>query len=103
MIPGPWVALLIGLAAFRTFRLIGYDTILNRPRYWFLRKEEAHDPEGRYKRELDIFLHCPWCLGFWVTVAWWGAWQLWPQQTTWFAVPWALSAFVGLLVKNLDP
>jgi hypothetical protein len=102
MIPDWWVSLLIALAAFRTFRLIGYDTILDPVRNKVIKREQAHDPEGKYRRELDIFMHCPWCLGFWITAAWWLSWLAWPHFTTVVAVPWALSAFVGLVAKNLD-
>jgi Protein of unknown function (DUF1360) len=46
---------------------------------------------------VGTLLECPWCAGFWITLAWWGAWQLWPFGTAIAAVPLAASAIVGLL------
>ena len=101
--PTPWTFTLISLAAFRTFRLIGYDTILDHLRDRHLTRRHRIRPEDGYRRDLDIFLHCPWCLGFWVTLAWWGTWLAQPTLTEFVAVPFALSAVVGLIGKNLDP
>lgn len=42
-------------------------------------------------------LHCPWCLGWWLSVAVWLAWQAEPHATLVFAVPFAVSAVVGLV------
>lgn len=100
-IPTPWETLLLALAAYRTFRLLGYDTILNRPRELILRR--AKEEVGKYRREVDVFFHCPWCLGWWMSLAWWGAWMIWPHPVTVIAVPFSISAFVGLVTKNLDP
>ena len=49
-----------------------------------------------------LFLTCPWCLGFWVSVALWLAWLEWPRATLVAVTPFAISAVVGLVVKNLD-
>jgi Protein of unknown function (DUF1360) len=43
------------------------------------------------------FLTCPFCAGFWISLAWWGAWQLSPHWTLVVSVPLAVSAVVGLL------
>lgn len=102
MIPSPYEFALLALAAFRVFRLLGYDTILDRPRERFVRRAK-HEIPGQYRKELDIFFHCPWCLGAWLTLGWWGLWLAWPHATVVAAVPWALSAVVGLVTKNLDP
>lgn len=93
--PSWWEAVLLAGAAFRVWRLLGADTVLDRPRDWLVR---ADDADG-YRQTLDEFLHCPWCLGFWVAVAWWAAWQAWPESVLACAVPFAVSAVVGLVGK----
>jgi hypothetical protein len=95
LIPG-WIGLaLLGLAAFRTWKLLADDTILDRPRertIFLIRKRW-----GRHADYVRLFLECPWCAGFWITLAWWGAWQLWPHGTLVAAGAMSLAAIVGLL------
>lgn len=89
MIPAWWPFLLLALAAFRTWRLIAEDTIL----------------DGLRER-LPIglnFVRCPWCAGFWVSLAWWLAWVAWPHGSLVVAVPFAISAVLGLMAANIDP
>lgn len=71
MIPSPWVLVLLGLAAFRTWKLLAEDTIFDRPRARLLTGHAG----------LDQFVSCPWCLGTWLAAVWWGCWQLWPHPT----------------------
>jgi hypothetical protein len=100
---------LLALAAFRIYRLIAEDTILDKPRRWLLRmgdwREEGDPVPERYRREWAIFLTCPWCLGFWVSGALLTIYALavdWPG-VFWFAITWlAISSLVGLTAKNLD-
>jgi hypothetical protein len=40
------------------------------------------------------FLVCPYCSGFYIALAWWGAWIAWGDSTLVVATPWALSAGV---------
>lgn len=47
-------------------------------------------------------VRCHWCLGWWTSLAVWGAWLAWPHAALVAAAPWALSAVVGLASKNLD-
>jgi hypothetical protein len=102
-----WFALLLlALAAYRLFRLIGEDTILDRPRAWLLRipvdyKDGDPIPDA-YREHLGLFLQCPWCAGFWITLGWWAAWWEWPHASLFAAAPLALSTIVGLTAKNLD-
>ncbi len=96
MTPEPWVFVLLGLAAFRCWWLLARDTILDKPRAWFV---------ARTGRDLPVedWLGCPFCSGAWITLAWWGAWWAWPHAVTVAAVPFALSAVVGVggaLVTN---
>jgi hypothetical protein len=107
--PG-WLAfILLTLAAFRVYRLIGKDTILDGPRSWLVglaRDWKAGDrvPDS-YRPKIVAFITCPWCAGFWVcgvALAAWCAVEQWIGffgfLVTWFA----MSALVALCEKNLD-
>lgn len=100
-IPDWWQAALLSLAAFRAFRLLGYDVILDAPRDVLTRRSKWQ--EGKHRVGLDMWLHCPWCFGAWVSIGWWLAWEAWPHFTMVAAAPFAISAVVGLVTKNLDP
>ncbi len=95
MIPGPWTFALLALAAYRVWRLLAEDSITDKIR-WRIYKATG-------SREWFIeFVSCPWCLGAWVAVAWWGAWWAWPHTVTIAAVPFALSAAVGSAAMLLN-
>lgn len=105
-LPNWYGLILLSLAAFRVYRLLAEDTILDRPRRWLVRlpydwKEGRKLPEG-YREKWAIFITCPWCAGFWISLAWWGVYQITPRWTLIFAVPWAISALLALAAKNLD-
>lgn len=87
--PDWYVLLLLGLAAWRTWCLLASDTILDRPRRYVTTKS----------RYLEEFIECPFCLGFWVALAWWGAWQLWSHGTTIVAAAAATAALVPLIQR----
>lgn len=97
-IPSWWEFLLLALAAWRVFRLISEDDILNRPRRWVLRLdpdwEEGDEPNEEFRFKWSEFITCPYCAGFYISVLWWGAWMIWPHATVMLAVPWAISAVV---------
>ena len=95
MTPQPWAFALLALAAFRVWKLVADDAILDRPRDWLLTRAGTSS-------ELAVFLVCPWCLGAWVATAWWASWWAWPHWTLVAAAPFALSAAVGLLASALD-
>ncbi len=101
-----WYALsLLGLAAFRLWRLLAEDDILNRPRdrlsEWSLL---GHwDREGEPGNPAMDFVMCPWCFGAWIAVGWWLTWIWQPHWTLVIAIPFALSALVGLIGSRLDP
>lgn len=94
--------MLLALGSYRLWRILAADTILDKPRDWLTRRARQQVSRG-YRQQLDIFLHCPWCLGWWISLLWWLAWLAWPHAATLVAVPFALSAIVGLIVRNLDP
>lgn len=83
-IPGWWTTTLLALGAYRTWKLLAEDTILDGPRRYVTGTA----------REL---MACPWCLGFWLSIAWWAAWQAWPHVTLGVSVPFAISAIVGII------
>ena len=88
-----WEALvLLALAAYRVFRIIGDDAILDP-----LRDEVAPFGSARAK-----FISCAACCGFWVSLAWWLAWCAWPFWTLVVATPFAISAVV-MLVAHYGP
>lgn len=115
MLPSPWVGLVLALAAYRATRLVGWDDLppIARARSWALgeRVEARSRPAGQedvyvtlYRRPLLAhFVFCPFCVGFWISVAVYVAWVFEPRPTLYACVPFALSAAVGLLAKNLDP
>lgn len=92
-VPGWWEALLLALAAFRLWKLLADDAILDR---WRDRIMDGHE-------KLEEFVLCPWCLGFWITLAGWAAWQAWPHATLVAATPFALSGAVGLIATHRNP
>jgi hypothetical protein len=104
-IPDWYTLALLAFAAFRTFRLIAEDDILDRPRAWLLRYrgwDGTGPPPKGYRVKWGEWITCPWCAGFWISILWWGAWQVWPHGTTVSAVPLAVSALLALIAKNLD-
>lgn len=105
-IPNWYELLLLALAAFRVWRLLAEDEILDRPRRFILRLGVEWEKEGDpvpadYRGGWALFLTCYWCMGFWVSVAAWGAWQIAPHETLVLAVPFALSALVALVAQAL--
>lgn len=99
--PRPWEATLLAAAAFRTWKLLSDDKILDRPRYAVLNRIQDRYGDDAVDEASD-FLSCPWCSGFWITAGWWAAWQRSPERATAAAVPWALSAAVGAAAHLLD-
>lgn len=106
-IPG-WYALgLLGVAAWRVFQLIANDDILDRPRRYVTRLGSKWQKDGdpvpkEYRVTLANWLTCPYCLGAWIALAWWGAWLAWPHGTLVAAVPFVLSALVVAADKILS-
>ena len=98
-VPDWYSALLLALAAWRVFHLLAHDDILDRPRRYVTRLSPSWKREGdatgeQYREKLGNFLTCPFCLGFWVALAWWAAWLVFPTEALFVAVPFVLSAGV---------
>ena len=101
VVPPAWVFLLGALAAWRVWKLLSTDDILD---YWNLRDRLM--PEGSRRRE---FLDCPYCAGFWVCA--FGALGYlavsdvplsWGSVFGWAVTAFALSAIVVFLEVLLD-
>lgn len=76
---------------------MAFDDILDRHRRYITRLNKTWKQEGdatgeQYRAGLAGFLTCPFCLGFWISVAVWVAWLVFPTETLWVAVPLALNA-----------
>lgn len=86
----PVAVVLVALASYRLTRLLQLDSILDGPRNRFLDKHAAD--------RLGELVNCPWCLGFWVSLAVVLAAVLLPRRL-WepAVVTLAGSAVVGLL------
>ncbi len=100
-----WYALvLLGLAAYRTWRLLAEDDITDKARRYVTRLGPKWQQEGDpipdgYRFKAMQFINCPWCLGFWAAAAWWGLWQAWGHGTLVAASLAALSLFPPLLQR----
>ena len=106
-VPSPWVMILLVGGAFRIWRLLAVDTILERPRRWLVRlprdwNEEEDEVPPTYNEKLAEMIECPWCLGAWISLVVWGLWQVDPHLTEVFASLATVSAAVGLVRENLD-
>jgi hypothetical protein len=100
-IPDWWTFTILALAAYRLWRLVSEDEILQAPRRKLVRLptewEEGHFiPEG-YRFGLAKFISCPWCCGAWIAIGLWAVWLWQPEWTTGLSVPLSLSASVGLV------
>lgn len=104
-VPDWYALMLLALAAFRIYRLIAEDVVLDRPRAWILRlggwKEGQPTPRG-YRAKLGEFLTCPWCAGFYVSCVVWLCFSWQPHITLIVSTPFALNALLALTAKNLD-
>lgn len=121
-------ALVIGLAIFRLTRLVAWDEITQPVRARisgihdanyatvakFIEDVQARggDPWGHRDSTPPMskrrwywakLLHCPWCVGWWLSLAVCALAYEWPHAVLVCSWPFAASALVGLVAKNLDP
>lgn len=65
---------------------------------------EVSDVRPGYGRPtLAHLIHCPFCLGWWISLTVYTFWLADAHWALYTLFPWALSGLVGLLAKNLDP
>lgn len=101
MTPSWWAYVLLTLAAFRAWKLVADDRILDRPRDWLLDRLDTRRGDETYWGD---FLICPWCAGFWISLLTYAGWIAFGPGE-WDAGEWfmggvsvfAISAGVGLL------
>lgn len=93
-VPNWWAFLLLVGAAYRTWRLVALDAVIDRWRQPLLRRIPEKLHEG---------IECSYCLGFWVGICWWVAWIASHHWTLLVATPLALSASIGIVGARLDP
>lgn len=119
MIPEPFELLLLAVGGFRLVRLVGWDTITEPPRRWLTGYsddgapslgETDYDPatgdpirHSKARVYVSTLIRCPWCIGFWLSIALYATWLVLPLAVEVVMVPLALSATFGLIAKNLDP
>lgn len=107
IVPSPWIALLLSAASYRIWRLLAEDTILDRPRRWIVklprRWREGMPIPSEYRSDLAQFINCPWCFGWWIALSVWALWEANHHWTEIVAVPFAISAAVGIIRSQLDP
>lgn len=102
------VLLVLILGAYRVWMLIAKDAITERLRERFLGYSMGAD--GKYHRNrwpkprkrLGEFITCPWCAGFWISLAAAVAYHEWPRGTFWVMLPFAVSAGVALISVCFD-
>lgn len=92
------------LGAYRLWMLLAKDAITERFRVRFL----GYDDTGNRNRwpnphkTIAEMVHCPWCLGWWISLASGFAYREWPRGTTWVLLPFAVSASVALISVCFD-
>lgn len=98
-IPDWYQIALLALAAFRSWRLLAEDDILDRPRRYVTAlgsewRKEGDKLPANYRIKLMEFISCPYCLGAWIGLVWWGAFQFSEHVTLVVATPFAISALI---------
>lgn len=106
-VPDWWAVTLLALAAYRVWRILAEDSVLDGLRRRVLRMGDDWEKEGdplppNYRWRLGNFVRCPACLGFWVALAWWIGWEINGKWALIFAAPFAISQAV-LIARKLDP
>lgn len=86
-IPDWYALVLLGLASYRTWRLLAEDTIL----------DSLRDRVAKEGSKVSAFIECAYCFGAWITLGWWLAWVAWPRWSLIIAAPFAINAIVGLV------
>jgi hypothetical protein len=111
LVPEPFEFLLLALGGFRVVRLISADTITEKFREWLTGWDDEEAPtisdeqrakHSRLRVYVSTLIRCPWCVGFYLAMGFYGLWLVLPSAVLVACVPLALSALFGLIAKNLD-
>ena len=117
-----WPFLIVALGVYSITRLISIDSIIDRQRTWLF---DRFPPDGYQTKnrpnpkrctfissgdhyyvtkghKLGELISCPWCMGFWVSLAVFAAFIAWPVGTTFALVPLALRVIPGMIESLLD-
>lgn len=115
-----WPLLILALGIYSLTRLITTDSIVDRQRVWFYNKfpHEGFQTKIRPTRgqfivtgdhyyvtvghKLGDLVYCPWCMGFWVSLALFAAFVAWPVVTTFLLVPLALRVIPGVIESVIN-
>jgi Protein of unknown function (DUF1360) len=89
---------ILWLGTYRLWWLIAKDALTEPWRTRLLGYEDtgARNRWPREHKRLGEFVHCPWCLGFWIGLVAVVAYAAWPHATRWVLLPFAVSTLVGL-------
>jgi hypothetical protein len=97
------------LAGHRISRFIGWDVISRKRRERFLGWNDNGQPnewqsviKSTKRKPLAEFIHCPWCQGFWISIAEWIAYRQEPHWTLLVLAPLAISSAIGVYTSHLD-
>jgi hypothetical protein len=96
--PGPYEFVILALAAYRLWKLLAEDAILDRPRAWAMAQAERRGHGDLFA----TWLTCPWCSGLWLTGWVWLWWAVWPNAI-WGASVLAASTIIGLIARHDPP
>jgi hypothetical protein len=98
--------ILLVLAAYRLYRFLALDSFppMMAARTWLTGEDDEGHPTGarRPKWIADLWA-CPFCLGYWISLALVAGWWVSPMWAIAFALPWAVSAGAALVTARLDP
>lgn len=115
-----WPLLILVLGIYSITRLITKDSIIDRQREWFFQRfpHEGFQTKIRPKRgtfivtgdhyyvtvghKLGELVHCPWCTGFYVSLALFLAFWAWPITTTFLLIPLGLRVIPGMIESVID-
>jgi len=119
--PGWLHFFILALACFRATRITGWDDFppVAKARAWVVGEKVAtagsmaarhrltNEQVGvAYTYRWPTLAHglsCAFCAGAWWSAVFYAAWLEEPRYTMYVAVPLALSSFVGLTARSLDP
>jgi Protein of unknown function (DUF1360) len=106
-IPDWYELVLLALGAYRTWRLLAEDSIFDWPRRKVLRwgswRQEGDPIPLKYREKATELLMCPACSGFWISLAWYVVWVIFPYETLIAASAAAISALLIFQRNLLDP